>query len=208
KSLFVIVLTASFTGMVLAMQGFYSLKKFGAEGLLGAAVALSIVRELGPVLSSLMVTGRAGSAISAEIGIMRISEQLDALDTMALSPMKYIVTPKILASLIAIPLLTAIFDVVGIMGGYMVGVHLLGVNPGSFTGSMETSMAWKDVYSGIVKSFCFALLMGWICCFEGYYADTYSGYGAEGVSHATTTAVVLSSVNILIWDYCITSMMV
>ena len=94
------------------------------------------------------------------------------------------------------------------MGGYMVGVHLLGVNPGSFTGSMETSMAWKDVYSGIVKSFCFALLMGWICCFEGYYADTYSGYGAEGVSHATTTAVVLSSVNILIWDYCITSMMV
>ena len=208
KSLFVIVLTASFTGMVLAMQGFYSFRKLGAEGLRGAAVALSIVRELGPVLSSLMVTGRAGSAISAEIGIMRISEQLDALDTMALSPMKYIVTPKILASLIAIPLLTAIFDVVGIMGGYMVGVHLLGVNPGSFTGSMETSMAWKDVYSGIVKSFCFALLMGWICCFEGYYADTYSGYGAEGVSHATTTAVVLSSVNILIWDYCITSMMV
>lgn len=208
KSLFVIILTASFTGMVLGMQGFYTLKKFGSEGLLGAAVALSIVRELGPVLSSLMVTGRAGSAISAEIGIMRISEQLDALDTMALSPIKYVVMPKVLASLIAIPLLTAIFDVVGILGGYLVGVHLLGVNPGSFTGSMETSVVWKDVYSGIVKSICFSLLMSWICCFEGYYADTYSGYGAEGVSRATTTAVVLSSVNILIWDYCITSMMV
>lgn len=208
RSLFVIVLTASFTGMVLAMQGFYSLRKFGAEGMLGAAVALSILRELGPVLSSLMVTGRAGSAIAAEIGIMRISEQLDALDTMALSPMKYVVTPKILASLIAIPLLAAIFDVVGIVGGYVVGVHLLGVGAGPFIGGMETSVVWKDVYSGIVKSFFFALIMSWICCFEGYYVDTYSGYGAEGVGHATTTAVVLSSVNILIWDYCITSMLV
>ncbi len=208
KSLFVIILTASFTGMVLAMQGFYSLKKFGAEGLLGAAVALSIVRELGPVLSALMVTGRAGSAIAAEIGIMRISEQLDALDSMALNPIKYVVMPKVMASLIAIPLITAIFDVIGITGGYVVGVHLLGVSPGSYTGSMETSVVWKDVYSGIVKSICFSLLMSWICCFEGYFADTYSGYGAEGVSHATTNAVVLSSVNILIWDYCITSMMV
>ncbi|MBI5428118.1 MAG: ABC transporter permease [Nitrospinae bacterium] len=208
KSLFVIILTASFTGMVLGMQGFYTLKKFGSEGLLGAAVALSIIRELGPVLSALMVTGRAGSALAAEIGIMRITEQLDAMDTMALSPMKYVVAPKILASLVAIPLLTAIFDIVGIVGGYVVGVHLLGVSGGAYTGSMETSVAWKDVYSGIMKSISFAALMSWICCFEGFYADTYSGHGAEGVSHATTTAVVLSSVNILIWDYFVTSVMI
>ncbi|MFQ5450779.1 MAG: MlaE family ABC transporter permease [Nitrospinaceae bacterium] len=208
RSLVVIILTASFTGMVLGVQGFYTLKKFGSEGLLGAAVALSIIRELGPVLAALMVTGRAGSAISAEIGIMRISEQLDALDTMALNPLKYVVVPKVLAALICVPLLTAIFDVVGIAGGYVAGVHMLGVSGGAFTGSMETSVMWKDVYSGIMKSFSFALIISWVCCFEGYYADLYSGQGAEGVGHATTTAVVVSSVTILIWDYFITSALI
>ncbi len=208
RSLFVILLTASFTGMVLGMQGYYTLKKFGSEGLLGSAVALTIIRELGPVLAALMVTGRAGSAIAAEIGIMRISEQLDALDTMALSPLKYVVMPKVVAALIAIPLLTAIFDVVGIYGGYLVGVKMLGVSAGSFLSGMETSVEWKDVYSGMIKSVCFALLMIWICCFEGYYVERYSGYGAEGVSQATTQAVVLSSVNILVWDYVITSFII
>ncbi|MCF8721442.1 MlaE family ABC transporter permease [Nitrospina gracilis] len=208
KSLFVILLTAVFTGMVLGMQGYYSLRKFGSEGLLGSAVALTIIRELGPVLAALMVTGRAGSAIAAEIGIMRISEQLDALDTMALSPLKYVVMPKVVAALVAIPLLTAIFDVVGIFGGYMVGVHMFGVSAGSFVSGMELSVEWKDVYSGIVKSICFALLMAWICCFEGYFVERYSGHGAEGVSQATTHAVVLSSVNILVWDYVITSFMI
>ena len=207
RSLFVILLTASFTGMVLAMQGFYTLKKFGSEGLLGSAVALTLIRELGPVLSGLMVTGRAGSAIAAEIGIMRISEQLDALDTMALNPIKYVVMPKVIAALIALPLLTAIFDVVGIMGGYMVAVHMLGVSGGSFISGMETSVVWQDVYSGIMKSFSFGLIMAWICCFEGYYVDTYRGYGAEGVSQATTNGVVLSSVSILIWDYFVTTVM-
>ncbi|PIQ97910.1 MAG: ABC transporter permease [Nitrospinae bacterium CG11_big_fil_rev_8_21_14_0_20_56_8] len=208
RSLFVIVLTAAFTGMVLGVQGFYTLKKFGSEGLLGAAVALSILRELGPVLAALMVTGRAGSAIAAEIGIMRISEQLDALETMALHPIKYVVAPKVVAAIISIPLLTAIFDVVGIAGGYVAGVSMLDVSPAGFVGSMHTSVQWKDVYSGFIKSFFFALLISWICCFEGYFSDAYSGYGAEGVSHATTTAVVLASVNILVWDYFVTSVLV
>jgi phospholipid/cholesterol/gamma-HCH transport system permease protein len=152
-----------------------------------------------------MVTGRAGSAISAEIGIMRISEQLDAMNTMALNPMKYVVVPKVAAALVAIPLLTAIYDLIGIMGGYLVGVKMLGVSHGAFIGNMESSVEWTDVYSGIVKSVSFAVIMSWICCFEGYYTDTFSGYGAEGVSNATTRAVVFSSISILIWDYFITS---
>ncbi|MCM0082744.1 MlaE family lipid ABC transporter permease subunit [Geomonas sp. Red32] len=203
RSSFVIVLTAAFTGMVLGLQGYYTLTKFGSEGMLGVAVALSLIRELGPVLSALMVTGRAGSAISAEIGIMRISEQIDALETMALEPFKYLVAPKLVASLLALPLLCAIFDVVGIWGGYLVGVKLLGVNPGAYFGEMQKSVEWKDVYSGVIKSVCFGGIVSWICCYKGYY----TGHGAEGVSRATTTAVVMSSVMILIWDYFITSVL-
>jgi phospholipid/cholesterol/gamma-HCH transport system permease protein len=203
RSSFVIVLTAGFTGMVLALQGYYTLTKFGSEGMLGVAVSLSLIRELGPVLSALMVTGRAGSAISAEIGIMRISEQIDALETMALEPFKYLVSPKLIASIIAVPLLCAIFDVVGILGGYLIGVKLLGVNPGSYFGEMEQSVEWKDVYSGIIKSVSFGAIIAWVCCYQGYY----TGHGAEGVSRATTTAVVTSSVLILIWDYFITSVL-
>jgi phospholipid/cholesterol/gamma-HCH transport system permease protein len=203
KSFFVIFLTASFTGMVLGLQGYYTLAKFGSEGLLGSAVALSLIRELGPVLSALMVTGRAGSAITAEIGIMRISEQIDALETMALEPFKYLVSPKVLAGVIALPLLCAIFDVVGIYGGYLVGVKLLGVNPGAYFHEMEKSVEWKDIYSGIVKSLSFGVIISWICCYKGYYA----GHGAEGVSRATTGAVVMSSVLILIWDYFLTSVL-
>src|SRR6266508_1435166 len=132
KSLFVIVLTGAFTGMVLGLQGYYSLRKFGSEAALGSAVALSIIRELGPVLSALMVTARAGSAMTAEIGIMRITEQIDALDTMAVNPLQYLVAPKIVASVIGVPLLVALFDVIGIYGGYIVGVDLLNVNAGAY----------------------------------------------------------------------------
>jgi phospholipid/cholesterol/gamma-HCH transport system permease protein len=128
KSLFVIVLTAAFTGMVLALQGYYTLRKFGSEGMLGAAVALALIRELGPVLSALMVTGRAGSAVTAEIGIMRIGEQISSLDVMGIDPVQFLVTPRLVATLISVPLLTAVFDVVGIAGGWLVGVKLLGVN--------------------------------------------------------------------------------
>jgi len=203
RSSFVVILTAAFTGMVLALQGYYTLTKFGSEGMLGVAVSLSLIRELGPVLSALMVTGRAGSAITAEIGIMRITEQIDALETMALDPFKYLVSPKLVASVLALPLLCAIFDVVGIWGGYLVGVKLLGVNPGAYFGEMERSVVWKDVYSGMIKSLSFGVIIAWICCYKGYY----TGHGAEGVSRATTSAVVTSSVLILVWDYFITSVL-
>jgi phospholipid/cholesterol/gamma-HCH transport system permease protein len=166
-------------------------------------VALSLIRELGPVLTALMVTGRAGSAITAEIGIMKITEQIDALKTMALEPFKYLVSPKIIAAVIAVPLLCAIFDVVGISGGYVVGVKLLGVNPGAYFYEMEKSVVWKDVSSGFIKSVSFGLIISWICCFKGYYA----GHGAEGVSRATTAAVVMSSVLVLVWDYFLTSVL-
>ena len=203
KSLFVICLTAIFTGMVLGLQGYYTLTKFGSEGMLGTAVALSLIRELGPVLTALMVTGRAGSAITAEIGIMRITEQIDALETMALDPFKYLITPKLLAAMLALPLLCAIFDVVGIYGGWLVGVKLLGVNPGAYFYEMEKSVVWRDVYSGFAKSFSFGVIIAWISCYKGYYADR----GAEGVSKATTESVVLTSVLILVWDYFLTSVL-
>jgi phospholipid/cholesterol/gamma-HCH transport system permease protein len=203
KSTFVVVLTAAFTGMVLGLQGYYTLRKFGSEALLGSAVALSIIRELGPVLAALMVTARAGSAMTAEIGIMRITEQIDALDTMAVSPQQYLIAPKLVAGLIGVPLLVAIFDVVGIYGGYLVGVDLLGVSGGSYWSSMESSVDWKDVYGGILKSISFGLLVTWVCCYKGYYTRM----SAEGLGKATTEAVVLSSVLVLVWDYFLTSVL-
>lgn len=203
KSISVILLTAAFTGMVLGLQGFYTLRKFGSEALLGPAVALSLIRELGPVLSALMVTGRAGSAMAAEIGIMRITEQIDALTAMGLNPVKYLVVPKVLAGLITLPLLTAVFDVIGIYGGYLIGVQLLGLSSGTYFGEMATSVGMEDVNMGLVKSLCFGLLITWICTYKGFY----TGYGAEGVSRATTEAVVLSSVLVLVGDYVITSVL-
>jgi phospholipid/cholesterol/gamma-HCH transport system permease protein len=203
KSTFVVILTATFTGMVLALQGYYSLRKFGSEGLLGSAVALSMIRELGPVLASLMVTARAGSAMTAEIGLMRITEQIDALETMAVNPLQYLITPKIVASLLAVPLLVSIFDVVGIWGGYIVGVKLLGVGAGSYWSSIESAVEWKDVYGGILKSISFGLIVSWVCCYKGFYTRL----SAEGLGKATTDAVVLTSVLILIWDYFLTSVL-
>jgi phospholipid/cholesterol/gamma-HCH transport system permease protein len=203
KSLFVIVLTAAFTGMVLALQGFYTLQKFGSEGLLGPAVALSLIRELGPVLTALMVTGRAGSALTAEIGIMRIGEQIDSLETMGIDPIRFLVAPRMLGLLISVPLLTAIFDVVGIYGGYLVGVKLLGVNAGTYFGQMKASVEMADIANGIWKSLAFALLIGWVCTYKGYF----TARGAEGVSGATTSAVVVSSVLVLVCDYLLTSVL-
>lgn len=202
-SLFVIFLTASFTGMVLGLQGYYTLRKFQAEGLLGSAVALSLIRELGPVLSALMVTGRAGSAMTAEIGIMRITEQIDALDAMAIDPIRHLIAPKMIAGLIAVPLLASLFDLVGIYGGYLVGVQLLGVSSGSYFSGMEGSVVFDDLYGGMIKSVSFGLILTWVACYKGYFANQ----GAEGVSRATTESVVLSSVLILIWDYFLTSIL-
>jgi phospholipid/cholesterol/gamma-HCH transport system permease protein len=208
KSFFVIGFTGLFTGMVLGLQGYYSLSKFGSEGFLGSAVALGLIRELGPVLTALMVTGRAGSAMCAEVGIMRIDEQIDALECMAIDPYAYLITPKLLASIIAVPLLTAFCDVVGIVGGYIIGVDLMGLSSGIYMSGVEASVGWKDVYMGIDKSICFAVLMIWICTYKGFYAGVDEGaFGPEDVSRATTNAVVLSSVSVLICDYVVTSIL-
>jgi phospholipid/cholesterol/gamma-HCH transport system permease protein len=203
KSTFVVVLTAGFTGMVLGLQIYYTLTKFGSEAVLGSVVALSMIRELGPVLAALMVTARAGSAMTAEIGIMRITEQIDALDTMAISPIQYLIAPKLLASLLVLPLLVSMFDVVGIYGGYLVGVNLLGGSSGSYWSSIESAVQWKDVYGGIMKAISFGIIISWVCCYKGFY----TGMSAEGLGKATTEAVVLSAVLILIWDYFLTSVL-
>ncbi len=203
RSLLVIVLTGLFTGAVLALQGYYTLKRFGSEGFLGSAVALSLITELGPVLAALMVTGRAGSALAAEIGIMRITEQIDALEVMALNPMRYLVVPNVLAGTFVMPLLGAIFAVVGIYGGYLVGVLLLGVSSGTYFRGMVSAVDMSDITTGIYKALTFGFLIALICCYKGYHA----GYGAEGVGQATTEAVVWASVTILVMDYFLNSVL-
>jgi len=209
RSVFVIVFTGAFTGMVLALQGYNVLRDVGSEGLLGSMVALSLIRELGPVLTALMVIGRAGSAICAEIGIMRNSEQIDALECMAIDPYKYLMAPKFIGALLSIPLLTFIFDVSGLIGGYAVGSGLLGVNPGTFFNSMYDHVDWADIEMGLVKPIVFAMLIIWIVTAKGYYLhlERSGGFGAEGVSRTTTSAVVLASVTILVWDYLISALM-
>ena len=201
QSTLVIVLTGAFTGMVLSLQGYYILTRVGSQAYLGPMVALSLIKELGPVLTALMVTGRAGSAMAAEIGIMRITEQIDALSLMGLNPFRYLIVPRLLAAILTVPLLTAIFDMVGIFGGYLVGVKMLGVGQGVYFGEMANHIDMTDVLGGLYKSISFGVLIAWICSYKGYY----TGFGAEGVSRATTQAVVLSSVSILIWDYFMTS---
>ncbi|MDP2644622.1 MAG: ABC transporter permease [Desulfobacterales bacterium] len=206
KSVLVICLTGSFTGMVLGLQGYYTLVKFGSEGLLGAAVALTLVREMGPVLTAIMVIGRAGSAMAAEIGIMRISEQIDALETMDIDPIRFLVSPIMAASIISFPLLTALCDVIGIFGGYVTGSLLLGISPGIYFARVESSVLMEDIMGGFIKSIIFAAIIATICCFQGYFTHMrVDGFGAKGVSSATTSAVVLSCVAILVADYIITS---
>lgn len=203
QSVTLIFLTGAFTGMVLGYQGFATLHRFGSEAFLGPMVALSLIKEMGPVISALMVTGRAGSSLTAEIGIMRISEQIDAVELMGLNPYRYFIVPNILAGIISVPLLTAIFDVVGIFGGYLVGVKLLGVGSGTYLGEMMNHVQMKDILEGVYKSLNFGVIITWVCCFKGYY----TGIRSESVSKSTTQAVVLSSVMILIWDYFMTSVL-
>ena len=206
KSIFVICLTGAFTGMVLGLQGYYTLVQFGSEGLLGAAVALSLIREMGPVLTGIMVVGRAGSAIAAEIGIMRIYEQVDALETMGIQPIRFLVSPKLAAALISFPILTALFDVVGILGGYLTGVLLLGINPGIYFHRVEASVTMTDINGGFIKSIVFGIVVAIVCSYMGYTTHTRTqGFGAKGVSNSTTSAVVVSCVLILITDYILTS---
>jgi phospholipid/cholesterol/gamma-HCH transport system permease protein len=202
-SLSVVILSGVFTGMVMGLQGYYSLRKFNAESFLGSVVALGLLRELGPVLSAFMVTGRTGSAMAAELASMRVSEQIDALYSMAVNPVQYLVSPRLIAGLFSMPLLTAIFDVVGIYGAYLIGVGLLGVSSGSYFAGMESSVVFKDVWSGLLKSVCFGLIITWVCCFKGFHASP----SAIGVGEATTESVVLCFVLILVWDYFLTSVM-
>ena len=205
QSISVIFLTGAFSGMVLGYQGYYTLNRFGADAFLGPMVGLALITEMGPVISALMVTGRAGSAVTAEIGIMRISDQIDALELMGLNPYRYLIVPNLIAGIICMPLLTAIFDVVGIFGGYLVGGKLLGVGAGTYFGEMINYVDMEDVMQGVYKSLNFGVIISWVSCFKGYYTGFYTGFGAEGVSTATTQAVVLSSVMILVWDYFLTS---
>jgi phospholipid/cholesterol/gamma-HCH transport system permease protein len=209
RSMFVIIVAALFAGMVLALQFYNTLDRFGSIDLLGSATALALVRELGPVLAALMVVGRAGSAMCAEIGIMRISEQIDALECMAIDPYKFIIAPKILAGIISVPLLVAIFDIVGILGGYLVGVVIFGLSEGAYFDSMYSGVEWNDVEMGLYKSLLFGLIVSWVATAKGFYLhrDRRGAHGAEGVSRITTDAVVLSSIAILFGDYLIGAIM-
>jgi len=201
KSFFVVSLTGTFTGMVLALQTYHGFRSFGAEAMVGAIVALSMTRELGPVLSALMVTARAGSAMAAHLGTMRVTEQIDALQTMAVDPFEYLFAPRILASLIMVPVLTVYFDFLGIVGGYFVGVKHLSIPAAPFMKAMVQYTDFLDLRDGLIKSCFFGLILSVISCYKGYTA----GKGAEGVGTATTEAVVLSSVLILVSDYFLTA---
>ncbi|MFH1914581.1 MAG: ABC transporter permease [Pseudomonadota bacterium] len=208
QSVTVIALIGLFTGMVMGMQLYYALSVFGADGFLGTGVALSMVRELAPVLTAIMLTGRAGSAMTAEIGVMRISEQIDALTIMDINPMRYLVAPKMAACLISFPILTAFFNLIALWGGWLSGVKLLGANEGVYWARVQGSLDWSDVEGGFIKSLVFAVLVCSICCFEGYNTHTRSGHaGPEGVSQSTTSAVVKSCVVILAADYMLTSLL-
>ncbi|MEW5911753.1 MAG: ABC transporter permease [Thermodesulfobacteriota bacterium] len=203
KSLNVVILTGAFTGGVFALQSYHGFSLFGAESLVGSTVALALTRELGPVLTSLMVTGRAGSAMAAELGTMRVTEQIDALYVMAVNPVQYLVLPRMLASVVMLPVLTIIADFVGIVGGYLVGVHLLGINSGIFIAKIIEYMEFSDISMGLIKASFFGLILSLVGCYKGFYTTG----GAEGVGRATTEAVVLGSVLILASDYVLTAIM-
>jgi len=197
NSLPVVLITAVFTGMVLALQSYTGFKRFGAEGFVGTVVALSMTRELGPVLAALIVTGRAGAAIAAELGTMRVTEQIEAMEAMATNPVKYLVVPRVLSGMIMLPALTVVTDIVGIIGGYLVSVVLLGVNAVSYMRATWDFLRAEDIYSGLIKAWFFGLAFTIISCYKGFYTTG----GAEGVGRATTGAVVYSSMTILISDY-------
>jgi len=195
-----------FTGLVMGLQLYYTLVKFGAESALGTAVALSLIRELGPVLTALMVVGQAGSAMSSELGFQRNDEQIDALQTMSIDPLGYLVGPRLVATLICFPMLTAVFDLVGIFGGYLTGSLLLNVDAGVYWNRVFESVTWADVQGGFIKSLVFGLLTISICAYRGFNTHRKaSSPGVRGVSESATRAVVWSSVSVLAADYLITS---
>ena len=203
-SLLLIAVSGLFVGMVLALQGYNTLVDFGAEESLGVVVALSIVRELGPVVTGLLFAGRAGSALTAEIGLMKATEQLSGMEMMAVDPIHRVIAPRFLAGVLSMPLLAAIFSAVGIYGGYFVGVGLLGVDDGAFWSQMQSKVdLHEDVYNGVIKSLVFGVVVSWIAVFEGY--DTVPT--SEGVSRATTRTVVYSAFAVLGLDFVLTALM-
>jgi phospholipid/cholesterol/gamma-HCH transport system permease protein len=208
RSTGIVMLIGLFTGMVLGLQLFFTLTKFGSQGVLGSVVALSLIRELGPVLTAIMITARAGSAMAAEIGILRISEQIDALYTMRIDAQRYLISPRIAACVISFPLLTAFFDLIGILGGYLTGVLLLGVDKGAYFYRIHAYVDLADIRGGFIKSIIFAVIVATTCCFQGYFTHLRTdSYGAKSVSLSTTSAVVFSCVLILIADYIVTSLL-
>ncbi len=204
QSLLIILVSGLFVGMVLGLQGYVTLSKFGAEESLGVMVALSLVRELGPVVTALLFAGRAGSALTAEIGLMKSTEQLSGMEMMAVDPIHRVIAPRLTAGFIAMPILAALFSAVGILGGYLVGVGLLGVDAGSFMSQMQAGVDWRiDVLNGVIKSIAFGFVVTWIAVFEGYDAVPTS----EGVSQATTRTVVHSALAVLALDFVLTGLM-
>jgi phospholipid/cholesterol/gamma-HCH transport system permease protein len=203
-SLVIIVVSGLNVGMVLGLQMYNTLVNFGAEASLGPVIALSLVRELGPVVAALLFAGRAGSALTAEIGLMKATEQLSGMEMMAVDPVRRIVAPRLIAGIISMPILAATFSAVGILGGYFVGVGLLGVDSGSYWSQMQASVDWReDVLNGVIKSIVFGVIVTWIAVFEGYDAVPTT----EGVSRATTRTVVYASLAVLIFDFVLTALM-
>jgi len=203
-SVLIISVSGLFVGMVLGLQGYYILSQFGAEQTLGVMVAASLVRELGPVVAALLFAGRAGSALTAEIGLMKATEQLSGLEMMAVDPVQRVLTPRFMAGFISMPLLAALFSALGVLGGYFVGVGLLGVDDGAFWSQMQAKIdLYDDVYNGVIKSLVFGLACTWIALFQGYDAVPTS----EGVSRATTRTVVHSSLAVLGLDFILTALM-
>ena len=202
----IVLIVGAFTGMVLGLQLYYTLVKFGSVGMVGAAISLTIIRELGPVLAAIMITARAGSAMAAEIGIQRITEQIDALYTMRVDPMAYLVSPRIAAAIVSFPILTAFFDLIGILGGWVTAVVLLNVDSGAYLYRVQSSVELADIAAGFAKSIVFAVLVSVVCCYQGYHTHLRAeSRGTTSVSVSTTSAVVLSCVLILVSDYVVTS---
>lgn len=204
-SLAIIGISGLFVGMVLALQGYNSLERFGATESLGVVAALALVRELGPVVTALLFAGRAGTALASEIGLMRATDQLSGMEMMAVDPIKRVVVPRFLGGIISMPLLAAIFSAMGILGAWMVGVVLLGVDEGSFWSSMRDQVDYKDdVLSGVLKSFVFGIAASLLAVFEGYNSIPT----AEGVSRATTRTVVLTALSVLILNFMLTAVLI
>jgi phospholipid/cholesterol/gamma-HCH transport system permease protein len=199
NSLGIIVLTSAFTGAVFTLQSYRAFALFGAEAMVGGTVGVALTRELGPTLTGLLVCGRAGSAIAAEIGSMRVTEQIDALDAMAIDPVNYLVKPRLVAAILTMPMLTAVFDFVGILGSYIVGIYMMNLSEPEFMVRLQDWVDWDDIWSGLFKALVFGFIMGTVSCYKGYYT---SG-GAKGVGEATTSAVVVASVAILVSNFFI-----